>query len=68
MFWTIFLVVSQTGIPELDETYIPIASFNNRKSCEAAIRSGSKLILSFEQTNLTVSCLKTDEKVSFGLI
>ena len=68
MFWSIFLVVSQTGIYGLEETHIPIASFNDRASCENAIKSRSEIILYFEETNVTIGCLRTDEKVDFELI
>lgn len=61
-------MILQAGSSELRETYIPIASFSDRISCERAIKSGSDLILSFEETNVTVSCLRTDEQVDFGLI
>lgn len=63
MFWSIFLVASQAGISGLEETYIPIASFNDRASYENAIKSRFEIILSFEETNLTIACLRTDEKV-----
>lgn len=67
MFWSIFLVVSQAGIPGFEETYIPITSFDDRESCEYAIKTRSEVILSFEETSLTVVCLKTDEEVNFEL-
>ena len=67
MFWSIFLVVLQAGISGLEETHIPIASFNDRLSCENAIKSRSEIILSFEETNVTIACLRTDEKVDFEL-
>jgi hypothetical protein len=68
MFWSIFLVISEAGILELEKTYIPISSFNDRISCENAIKSQSELILSFDETNVSVACIKTDEKVKFGLV
>ena len=67
MFWSIFLVVSQASGSGLEETYVPIASFNDRVSCENAIKSRSETILSFEEADVTIACLRTDEKVHFGL-
>lgn len=70
MFWSLFFIISKLENAKIFDRYVPIASFDDRISCENAIISQSELILTFGNTNVSVTCIKTDERVNsqFGAI
>lgn len=56
MFWTLYIIVTITTTSE--QNYIGVQSFDNRISCESALKTRKLLV--DEKYHFEFICLKTD--------
>jgi hypothetical protein len=59
MFWTLYIIVTIEAKSE--QTYVGVQSFDDRVSCESALKTRELLV--DEKYNFEFKCLKTDSSI-----